>query len=65
MCFSHHTVLNISNLGFLYDFRFVVALNLLLGYILYMISTTITLKCYHVNDFFIWISVSDHGDMYF
>lgn len=67
MCFFHHAILNISNLGFLYDFRkfcFVVFLNLSLYYILYN-YTTIVLKFNHINIFFIYISVRDNGDMYF
>lgn len=50
MCFSHHIVLNISNLGFLYDFCFVVSLSVLLYYILYIISTTIKLKFNYINN---------------
>lgn len=65
MCFFHHTVLNISNLGALYDFRFVVSLSLLLCYILYVISTTLKLKFTTLIIFLIYISVSDHGDLYF
>lgn len=68
MCFFHHTILNISNIGFLYDLRkfwFVVSLSVLLCYVLYMISTTIVLKFNHINNYSIYISVKDHVDMYF
>lgn len=44
---------------------FVLSLSLLLYYILYMISTIIVLKFNHINNFLIYISVKDHGDMYF
>lgn len=68
MCFFHHTILNISNLGFLYNFRkfcFVVSLSLSLYYILHMISKTIVLKFNPINNFFIYISVKDHGGVFF
>lgn len=68
MCFFHHTILSISDLGFLYDFRkfcFAVSLSLLLYYILYMISTTVVLKFNHINNFLIYISVKERGDMCF
>jgi len=40
-------------------------LRLLLYCILYMISTTIVLKFTRINNFLIYISVKDHGGVFF